>query len=219
MTADLIGAVKEGDLELVRELAPTQPDARDENGVSVLMLSRYYGAPTELTDALRAARDEIDVFEAATLGDVERLRRLLDADPRLATAWSSDHATALHFAAFFGQPDAVALLLERSAAVHAVSPTFGDVTPLHSAAASHVSGAECVHLLLAAGADPNARQGGGFVPLHAAAQNGDVTMACDLLEHGADPTLATDDGRTALSIAEAEGHDEVAALLREARPR
>jgi ankyrin repeat protein len=40
-------------------------------------------------------------------------------------------------------------------------------------------------------------------------------MARDLLEHGADPRPATDDGRTALAIAEEQGHEEVAALLRE----
>ena len=35
-----------------------------------------------------------------------------------------------------------------------------------------------------------------------------------LLEHGAERNAATDDERTALSIAEDQGHDAVAALLR-----
>ncbi|HET9675114.1 MAG TPA: ankyrin repeat domain-containing protein [Gaiellaceae bacterium] len=216
-SAELVQAVKDGDVSRVRELAPANPDARDENGVSALMLSRYHGAPPELTGAVRDARTAIDVFEAATLGETDVLRELLDADATLANAWSADRATALHFAAFFGQPQTAALLVERGADVHAVSPTFGDVTPLHSAAAASAESARIVHLLLEAGADPNARQGGGFTALHAAAQNGDTAMATDLLEHGADPTLATDDGRTPLSIAEEQGHGEVAALLREAR--
>ena len=217
-TTELITAVKEGDTARVSELVAADPSlaaSRDENGVSALMLSRYYGAPQEVTTALRAGLGELDVFEAATFGDVERLRALLDADPTLANAWSSDRGTPLHFAAFFGQPAAAALLLERGADVHAVSPTFGNVTPLHSGAASPVNGAEIVHLMLAAGADANARQSGGFVALHAAAQKGDARMARDLLEHGADPSLATDDGRTALSIAEEQGHEDVAALLRD----
>jgi uncharacterized protein len=216
-SAELVQAVKDGDVTRVRELAQASPDARDENGVSALMLSRYHGAPPALTAALRDARTEIDVFEAATLGETEVLRELLDADATLANAWSADRATALHFAAFFGQPQTAALLVERGADVHAVSPTFGDVTPLHSAAAASAESARIVHLLLEAGADPNARQGGGFTALHAAAQTGDNAMATDLLEHGADPTLATDDGRTPLSIAEEQGHVELAALLREAR--
>jgi ankyrin repeat protein len=41
-------------------------------------------------------------------------------------------------------------------------------------------------------------------------------MARDLLAHGADPNAETDDGRTPLAIAEQEGHEDVAALLREA---
>ncbi len=86
------------------------------------------------------------------------------------------------------------------------------MTPLHSAAAG--GSAEIVHVLLAAGADANARQNLGFTALHAAAQNGDAAMARDLLDHGATDE-PTDDGRTALAIAEEQGHDEVAALLRE----
>jgi ankyrin repeat protein len=164
-----------------------------------------------VTAALRDARTELDLFEAATLGDVARLESLLNEGVPV-DGRSTDDATALHFAAFFAQPGTAKALVERGADLSAVSRTFGGVTPLHSAAAG--GSAEIVHLLLQAGADANARQEGGFVALHAAAQNGDASMARDLLGHGADPDLATDDGRTALSIAEEQGHDEVAALLR-----
>jgi uncharacterized protein len=211
---ELIAAVKEGNAARVRELLaadPTLANARDENGVSALMLSRYHGAH-DATAAIREARAELDVFEAATLGDVDRLHDLLHEDTALDTR-SPDDATALHFAAFFAQPETARLLVDHGADVHAVSPTFGNVTPLHSAAAG--GSAEIVHLLLDAGADPNARQNGGFTALHAAAQNGDAAMARDLLDHGATPGQPTDDGRTALTIAEEQGHDEVAALLRE----
>ena len=61
-------------------------------------------------------------------------------------------------------------------------------------------------MLLDAGADPNARQEGGFVPLHAAAHNGNERAGRSLLEHGADRSLATDDGRTAAGIAREAGH-------------
>jgi ankyrin repeat protein len=36
-----------------------------------------------------------------------------------------------------------------------------------------------------------------------------------LLDHGADPSIAGEDGLTALGIAEANGHEAVAKLLRE----
>jgi uncharacterized protein len=216
MHGELIAAVKTGDVERVRDMLaadPTLAEARDEHGVSVLMLSRYHDAPPELTSALRDARAELDLFEAAALGDVERIDELLVDVHLFINERSPDDATALHFAAFFAQPEAAKVLLQRGADVRAVSPTFGNVTPLHSAAAG--GSAETVRSLLVAGANPNARQNGGFAALHAAAQNGDAQMARDLLEHGADPSLPTDDGRTALSIAEEQGHDEVAALLRE----
>jgi hypothetical protein len=41
----------------------------------------------------------------------------------------------------------------------------------------------------------------GATPLLRAAQSGDLTLVDLLLEHGADPTLATDDGTTALMVA------------------
>jgi len=212
---ELLAAVKDGNGARVRELLTADPslaETRDESGVSALMLSKYHGAH-DATAAIRSACAELDVFEAATLGDADRLHELLHEEPSLIDARSPDDATALHFAAFFTQPETARLLVDHGADVHAVSPTFGNVTPLHSAAAG--GSAEIVHLLVEAGSDPNARQNGGFTALHAAAQNGDVAMARDLLDHGAEVDTATEDGRTALSIAEEQGNDEFAALLRE----
>jgi uncharacterized protein len=212
---ELLAAVKDGNGARVRELLTADPslaEARDESGVSALMLSKYHGAH-DATAAIRSARAELDVFEAATLGDADRLHELLHEQPSLIDARSSDDATALHFAAFFTQPETARLLVDHGADVHAVSPTFGNVTPLHSAAAG--GSAEIVHLLLEAGSDPNVRQNGGFTALHAAAQNGDAAMARDLVDHGAEIAATTEDGQTALAIAEEQGHDEVATLLRE----
>ena len=214
MREEFLAAVKDGNGARVRELLAADAslaDARDESGVSALMLSRYHGAH-DATAAIRAARSHLDAFEAATVGDVETLHDLLHEDAALLDARSPDDATALHFAAFFAQPETARLLVDHGADLHAVSPTFGSVTPLHSAAAG--GSAEIVHVLLAAGADANARQNLGFTALHAAAQNGNAGMTRDLLDCGATDE-PTEDGRTALAIAEEQGHDEVAALLRE----
>ena len=209
---ELIQAIQSRDEDRVRALVATDPggaEARDVNGVSALMLAHYHRVDDT---AIRAARrTPLDVFEAATVGDLDRLRELLAADPALARAWSSDRGTALHFAAFFGQPEAVVLLLERGADPHAVSPTFGDVTPLHSAAAA--GNDDAVRALLAAGADPNARQAGGFTALHTAAFTGKAEMADALLAAGADATLATDEGKTAADLARENGHEELAVRL------
>src|SRR5262245_59462707 len=56
-----------------------------------------------------------------------------------------------------------------------------------------------VRRLLAAGADPNARNSGGATPLLWAAE--DLEMTRLLLEYGADVTARSDDGRTAIMAA------------------
>ena len=64
---------------------------------------------------LLAARPELDIFDAASVGDTRRVAGWLDRDPRLLTATSSDGFSPLELAAFFGQSDIVRLLLERGA--------------------------------------------------------------------------------------------------------
>ena len=210
----IFDAIRSGDVERVRALVAADrrlASARDDDGVSALLQARYHGR-LDLVEALREAGTELDVFETAALGDTKRLRELLDADPELVGAWSSDGFTPLHLAAFFGHEEGARLLLERGADPAAVARNAMAVEPLHSAAAARQVG--IAQALLEAGADPNARQQGGFVPLHAAGQNGDVELTRLLLEHGADPAARTDDGRTAADFAADSGHVELAESLR-----
>jgi len=66
-------------------------------------------------------------------------------------------------------------------------------------------------LLLERGADPDARQQGGFVPLHSAAARGDQVTGRLLLDHGATRDLRADDGRRPIDLAPAG--DGIRALL------
>ena len=212
---DLIAAVKADDAARVEEIIGEQPDrasARDVDGVSALMLSRYR-SNRAVTDALLAADPDLDVFEAAALGYLDRLRARLDDDPAAVASVSADGYTALHFAAFFAKPEAARTLIETGAAVDVVAANDMRVQPLHSAAAGH--NIEVCRLLLAAGAEVDARQAGGFTPLHEAAQNGDPEMVELFLSAGADPGLQNDEGRTAADLAEAAAHPDVARRLRE----
>src|SRR5689334_23454650 len=55
---------------------------------------------------------------------------------------------------------------------------------------------EIVRMLVESDAPVNAKQHGGWTPLHAAADNGDEEMIKILLQHGADPLAQNDDGKT-----------------------
>ena len=212
---DLIDAVEAGGAARVAELVtadPTLAAARNADGVSAIMLSRYrFDRAT--TDALLAADPDLDVFEATALGYIDRLRERLAEDPGRATSRSPDGFTALHFAAFFGKPAAARTLIEAGADVGAYSDNELSVQPLHSAAAGRHH--EVCRLLIAAGADLNARQRHGFTPLHAAAQHGDVELVELFLSAGADATARTDPGLTPAETAEAAGHVDVGRRLRE----
>jgi ankyrin repeat protein len=85
------------------------------------------------------------------------------------------------------------------------------VRPLHSAAAAR--DAASAELLLAAGADPDAVQAGGFTALHAAAQHDDADLAAALLRAGADPAVRDEQGADAAAMARAKESVAVLALL------
>src|SRR3954470_4275718 len=194
---DIVAAINSDDLAALAPLA----NARDDHGVSALLLSLYHRRPAA-RDALLAAGAEVGVLEAAALGDVERLH---GAD---LTVRGGDGFTPLHLAAFFGGADAVRAILATGADPDADAENTFKVRPLHSAGAvgDHAS----VRALLEAGANPNVHQQGGYTPLHTAAHNGDAVLARLLLEHGADASLADDEGKTPLDMA---ASDEIRALL------
>jgi ankyrin repeat protein len=155
----------------------------------------YSGDPAKARELL-PPDERLSVFEAAAFGRVDALRRILEEEPGRATALSDDGFTALHLAVFGNQEDAARLLLERGADPNALSTNEAvRVPPLGTAA--FVRSVPLARLLLDSGADVNGRGEGGFTALHSAAQNGDEELARLLLERGADPGLATDDGKRA----------------------
>lgn len=184
--ATIFESISAGDIDAVRAAVaedPSQAAARDENGRSAVRAALYVHNQ-DLADVLLEAKPELDVFDAAAAGDVDRLTELLDGDADLIGAWSEDGYTPLHFAAFFDEGKAVRLLLDRGADVGAVSRNDMEVQALHSAVAA--KSREVVAALLTAGADANAKQQGGFTPLMGAEQNEDEEMVRLLMDHGAE---------------------------------
>ncbi len=210
----VLEAVTTGAIERLRTLLAGDPAlsaTRDPRGVSALMLARYHQRFDMVEALLERRGEDLDVFESAALGKVERLTRLLAAAPHSVDAHSPDGFTPLQLATFFAEPSAVKLLLQRGAAVELVSKNPMGLRAIHSAAAG--GSAEIVERLLLAGADPNTRQQGGFTALQAAAGSGRVDMVRVLLQHGADPAARNAADRTARDLALEKGHVVVARLL------
>lgn len=113
-----------------------------------------------------------------------------------------------------GTPLAVAWMIARGVALR-----FRDAegyTPLHSALERQAPERYAlITLLLAGGADPDARGINDFTPVHLAAVRGDVEALRLLAEAGADLSLRTriDDQTTALEEAIRCGHREAVAFL------
>ena len=213
-TDELFAAIESGDADAVTTILRADPSlvgARDAEGVSALMRARYrFDRP--LIAAVMAGEPNLDVFESAAFGELDRLMHLLEEDPSRVAAFSADGFTALHFAAFFGQTDAGRLLLDRGADVDGRGRGWMTGTPLHSAASR--SHEDVARILLDAGADPNLRQSAGWTPLHSAAHNGVAGLVSLLLSHGADPTATNDEGTSVLGMAEENGNPETIGRVR-----
>lgn len=205
-TAEIATAV-EGDPKLIA--------ARDVQGVSALLWSVYSGQPLVRDYLLAELATQgvlLDVFEAATVGDVLRLQDILDLDPGAVHNFSGDGWTPLHLAAAFGTPEAVDMLLQHGAQVDAVSRNPQRNQALHAALALGRN-PDTVKLLLAHGADPNATQVGGFTPLFSAAPANRRDLIDLLIDSGADAHHRSDLGKTAADFARERGHAELADWL------
>lgn len=192
--------VKNGDLDALKALLasdPAQAAARNEQGISLLMFARYQ-FKLDAVEAILAAGITPDLFEAAALGKVERLRALLDAGES-ANTFAPDGMTPLGLACFFGQPDSARLLLARGADVNAASQNPMKVAPLHAAVAG--KNPEVIDLILSSNANVNAKQQQGWTAIHSAAMHGDLALLEKLLARGADPMVKNDDGKTPLDLA------------------
>ncbi|KAF8733376.1 hypothetical protein HU200_014983 [Digitaria exilis] len=177
---------------------------------------------------LRLLKSETSVHFAAVGGDERVLRYLLDhgGDPAVPDGKGS---TPLHDAAeqgvvgvggpvctyFFVPPghyEAVRLLLSKGVDV---DPVNHRGTPLHLAAAKDRD--QVVKILLEhgadAGADVNFISPSGLTVLMKAADDGLTDMVKFLLQSGADPNIADEDGKIPIMFAAVHGHRELVEIL------
>jgi uncharacterized protein len=216
--SELIEAAKAGDAARVREILQSTPSAaavRNEKGESAVMAALYRGDRDLANEIADAQGDPLDVFAAAALGRSDQLERTL-ADPGAVSAVSYDGWTALHLAAFFGQLNAAARLLESGASLAAVSQNPLANTPLHAAVAGGHS--EVSLFLIARGADVDARDSGRHTPLHIAAEAGYLPVVEALLARGADSHAVDAEDKTPMSRAAARNHTAVVDAMNVQKP-
>jgi ankyrin repeat protein len=152
-----------------------------------------YRHDTDRANQILAQSPELNVFEAAALGDTARLSEIISQNPSVVDAIADDGFHPLHLAAYFGKVDAARVLLAAGADPNAVAQNASRVRPIHSAASSqHL---HIMRILLETGADPDAQQQGGWTALHSAEHQGNSDAMKLLLEHGASPKIRADDGR------------------------
>jgi ankyrin repeat protein len=210
-------AVQSGDVASVISLLDADPDlvnAKNEKGVSAVLLATYFGQ-REIAEVLLARGAELNIFEAAAVGNLDRIKTLVAENEGLINSHSSDGFTALGLAAFFGRKEVMNFLLTHGADPNAASENQMRVMPLHSAVAHRQPeiATAMVESLLLNGAEVNSAQDGGWTPLHQAAAHGQIEIIKLLLEHKANVNSKSDDGTTPLQMAQNKGYFEAAELL------
>ena len=165
---------------------------------------------------------------ACTNGSPRMIALLLEsgADPKAALP---DGSTPLMIAARTGNPSGVDLLLKSGSDVNYIEPTHGQTALMWAAAEGHLA---IVQQLLKAGADVSARSMGGWTAVLFAVREGKADVVKALLAAGANVNgilprssrrprgggedVAVRAGSSALHLAVANAHFELAAMLLDA---
>ena len=212
---ELLAAVQKDDAAQVRAILERNPlilRMHTPNGTLVLT-AVYHGAAEALRLLLeRTPEDALTLPEAAATGNARRLKTILGQSRARVNRPNAEGFTPLGLAAFFGQVEAVKVLLESGADVNLRGPSRFANTALDAAVAG--DHADVVRVLLAAHGDPNIRSEGSYTPLHKAAAHGNAAIVRMLLDAGADPKATRDGGHTPIEDAREKGHAAIVELLK-----
>jgi ankyrin repeat protein len=234
----LMEAALRGHLATVKALLEggADPNAHETSGGQTALMwalsERHSAVVEELikhkADVNLASKSGSTPLMFAAQGSLKSARALLAAGARPNDVHPDTGQTALIIASTMGNTDIVAALLDNGA-----DPNIKDAntfTALHAAVrdsdygvdhASRVAAAATVKVLLAHGADPNARLNQkkqtvralnevafqGATPLDLAAEVNSLDAIKELVKGGADPKIATEQGTTSLMLAVGAGTD------------
>jgi uncharacterized protein len=234
----LMAAALRGNLATVRALLEggADPNLQENNGGQTALMwaisERQAAVAEELirhkADVNLASKNGSTPLMFAAQGDLKAARLLLAAGAQPNVVHPDTGQTALIIASTMGNTDIVEALLDNGADPNIVDGnTF---TALHAAVrdsdygadhASRVAAAATVKVLLAHGANPNARINQkkqtvrtlneisfqGATPLALAAEVNSLDAIKELVKGGADPRIATEQGTTPLMLACGAGTD------------
>lgn len=216
---EMIEAVKINNVEKVIDLISRDSDlvnASNSKGETAVLMAAYYRA-TEIKELLIHNGAELNIFEAAAVGNTTRVKELVGNLPELIATYSIDGFTPLGLACHFGNEETALLLLDCGADVNARSKD-GQLNnmAIHAAIAGNFE--HITRTLIEYGADVNIKCEGewrqGFSPLHVAGYFGRESIIKVLLQHHADKKAKNTNGETPYELAITRGHPESAALLK-----
>ena len=214
MAQDITDLIKSGDNNQLEQLLKENPsitDNKTETGISILQYAVYCRNTEAIDLIMKYKKQNLDIFEAVSIGDNLITNQLLSKNPYLLNSYSADGFTLLGLASYFGHYSLVKLLLEKGANPNIHSNNQFKVAPIHSACS--ISNYEIAELLINNGANVNSRQLQSYTPLHSTAHNGKVELSKLLLKNGADVNAKADDGKTPLSMALERGFKETSDLI------
>lgn len=151
------------------------------------------------------------LFDAARLGRDDVIPALLQAGADIEACDARGHSP-LVLASYHGHRSTTALLLDLGARPDGTGGPGGSGSALMGVAFKGYL--PIAQLLLDAGADPRHRNGAGQTALMMASLFDRRDVVQLLLDAGAEPHAADAAGNDAASVAEAQGNDELAAMLR-----
>lgn len=179
------------------------------------------------------SQELVEPFVIAAHADLSRVRELLEEEPALLNVpWARFDETALQAASHMGQREIAEYLLAQGAPLNiCAAAMLGRADQVEGflrsdPSLSKAKGAHGIPVMYHAAlsgqtevGDLLLTHGGGegvSGALHAAIRFGHTDMVRWLLEHGAtEVNVPNFEGKTPLAEAEAHGHTEIAALLRE----
>jgi len=158
-----------------------------------------------------SSQAELELFEAASHGSIERIERALDNGASINAKNERYGASSLLIAVSEAKLDAVKFLLQKGAFVE--SKTDAGITALM--AASQYSSGEMLESLIAAGAKVDNTDTNGLSAIHYAAKFSIPSAVATLIKHGANPNALDNKGWTPLHYAvHFWGKEAVASLMK-----